>query len=220
VLLRLSVAAGLGAAVGVEREFRDREAGIRTHLLVALGAGLFTIISAYGFHEFLASGATVVRADPTRIAAQIVTGIGFLGAGAILHGPGIVKGMTTAATIWAMAATGMIVGIGYVGSGLGLSLLVRFVLSVALSFENRALGAQPESRVELVFAANGGKTRIQIEKIMEDFHVVGSLNIGEVRPDGTVRATFQCRLPRSHRREFLNELAGLPEMRELAEREQ
>src|SRR4051812_26147040 len=84
-LLRLSVAAGLGAAVGIERELRDREAGTRTHLLVSLGSALFTIISAYGFSEFLMSGENVVRADPTRIAAQIVTGIGFLGAGAILR---------------------------------------------------------------------------------------------------------------------------------------
>src|SRR4051794_28377182 len=84
-LLRLAVAAALGAAVGVERELRDREAGIRTHLLVSLGSALFTIVSAYGFHEFLSSGDAVIRADPTRIAAQIVTGIGFLGAGAIIR---------------------------------------------------------------------------------------------------------------------------------------
>ena len=75
----------LGAAVGFERELRDREAGIRTHLLVSLGSALFTIVSAYGFHEFLVGGGTIVRADPTRIAAQIVTGIGFLGAGAIIR---------------------------------------------------------------------------------------------------------------------------------------
>ncbi|MBW8741873.1 MAG: MgtC/SapB family protein, partial [Acidobacteria bacterium] len=73
-LLRLSLAAALGGAVGFERELRDREAGLRTHMLVALGSALFTIVSAYGFHEFLTSGQSVVRADPTRIAAQIVTG--------------------------------------------------------------------------------------------------------------------------------------------------
>ena len=69
-LLRLALAAALGGAVGIERELREREAGFRTHLLVALGSALFTIVSAYAFHSFLASGATVVRADPTRIAAQ------------------------------------------------------------------------------------------------------------------------------------------------------
>jgi putative Mg2+ transporter-C (MgtC) family protein len=110
--VRLSVAAGLGAAVGIEREFRDREAGIRTHLLVALGSALFTIISAYGFHEFLASGDSVVRADPTRIAAQIVTGIGFLGAGAIIREGLSVRGLTTAGSLWVVAAIGMASGAG------------------------------------------------------------------------------------------------------------
>jgi putative Mg2+ transporter-C (MgtC) family protein len=122
-LLRLGVAAGLGAAVGVEREIRDREAGIRTHLLVSLGSALFTIISAYGFHDFLTSGASVVRADPTRIAAQIVTGIGFLGAGAILREGLSVRGLTTAGSLWVVAAIGMASGAGFywaavVGTGL------------------------------------------------------------------------------------------------------
>jgi putative Mg2+ transporter-C (MgtC) family protein len=112
-LLRLTVAGGLGAAIGFEREIRDREAGIRTHLLVSLGAALFTIVSAYGFHEFLASGDNIVRTDPTRIAAQIVTGIGFLGAGAIIRDGLSIRGLTTAATLWVVAAIGMACGAGY-----------------------------------------------------------------------------------------------------------
>jgi putative Mg2+ transporter-C (MgtC) family protein len=112
-LLRLTVAGGLGAMVGFERELRDREAGIRTHLLVSLGSALFTIISAYGFHEFLANGGSVVRTDPSRIAAQIVTGIGFLGAGAIIREGLSVRGLTTAATLWVVAAIGMACGAGY-----------------------------------------------------------------------------------------------------------
>src|SRR5438094_3554760 len=79
-LLRLALAAVFGGAIGLERELRDREAGLRTHMLVSVGAALFTIISAYGFRDFLVhNGGGVVRADPSRIAAQIVTGIGFLG---------------------------------------------------------------------------------------------------------------------------------------------
>ena len=113
VVLRLFVAAVLGGAIGVERELRDREAGIRTHLLVSLGSALFTIVSAYGFHAFLESGANVVRADPTRIAAQIVTGIGFLGAGAIIREGLSVRGLTTAATLWVVAAIGMACGAGW-----------------------------------------------------------------------------------------------------------
>ncbi len=113
VFLRLALAAVLGATIGFERELREREAGLRTHLLVCLGSALFTIISAYGFHDFLTSGDAVVRADPTRIAAQIVTGIGFLGAGAIIRQGISVRGLTTAATLWVAAAIGMASGAGY-----------------------------------------------------------------------------------------------------------
>jgi putative Mg2+ transporter-C (MgtC) family protein len=112
-LLRLAIACGLGAAIGFEREIRDREAGIHTHLLVSLGSALFTIVSAYGFHEFLTSGDNIVRTDPTRIAAQIVTGIGFLGAGAIIREGLSIRGLTTAATLWVVAAIGMACGAGY-----------------------------------------------------------------------------------------------------------
>jgi putative Mg2+ transporter-C (MgtC) family protein len=127
-LARLAVAAGLGATIGIERELREREAGIRTHLLVSLGSCLFTIVSAYGFHEFLSSGASVVRADPTRIAAQIVTGIGFLGAGAIIREGISVRGLTTAASLWMVAAIGMAAGAGYYWPAVAGTALTVFAL--------------------------------------------------------------------------------------------
>jgi putative Mg2+ transporter-C (MgtC) family protein len=106
--LRLAAACVLGGAIGLEREIRDREAGFRTHLIVSLGAALFTEISAYGFRSFIG-----VSPDPTRIAAQIVSGIGFLGAGAIIHHGSSVRGLTTAATLWVVAAIGMASGAGF-----------------------------------------------------------------------------------------------------------
>ena len=112
-LLRLALAALLGGLIGVERELREREAGLRTHLLVSVGSALFTIVGAYGFHDFIESGEAVVRTDPTRIAAQIVTGIGFLGAGAIIRQGLSVRGLTTAATLWVVAAVGLASGAGY-----------------------------------------------------------------------------------------------------------
>lgn len=111
VLLRLGIAAGLGAAIGFERELRERQAGLRTHLVVCLGSALFTLVSAYGFEDFFT--ATGTRIDPTRIAAQIVSGIGFLGAGAIIRQGLSVRGLTTAATLWLVAAIGMAAGAGY-----------------------------------------------------------------------------------------------------------
>jgi len=113
VLLRLSVAAGLGGAIGMERELRERQAGLRTHLVVCVGSALFTLVSAYGFREFIVNGGPLVRTDPTRIAAQIVSGIGFLGAGAIIRQGLSVRGLTTAATLWLVAAIGMASGAGY-----------------------------------------------------------------------------------------------------------
>jgi putative Mg2+ transporter-C (MgtC) family protein len=127
-LLRLSIACALAAAIGFEREIRDREAGIRTHLLVSLGSALFTIVSAYGFHEFLASGDNIVRTDPTRIAAQIVTGIGFLGAGAIIREGLSIRGLTTAATLWVVAAIGMACGAGYYWPAAAATVLTIFAL--------------------------------------------------------------------------------------------
>ena len=107
LVLRLLLGAGLGAAIGFEREVRGHPAGLRTHTLVSLGSALFTELSIYGFPS--APGQPV---DPTRIAAQIVTGIGFLGGGAILKEGLNVKGLTTAASLWAVAAIGMAAGAG------------------------------------------------------------------------------------------------------------
>jgi putative Mg2+ transporter-C (MgtC) family protein len=104
-LLRIVLAGVLGGLIGLERELREREAGLRTHLLVAVGAALFTIAGAYGFD----SG----NVDPTRVAAQIVTGIGFLGAGAIIRQGFSIRGLTTAATLWVVAAVGLSAGAGY-----------------------------------------------------------------------------------------------------------
>jgi len=106
--IRLIIAAALGGAVGAEREIHNHPAGIRTHMLVALGSGLFTVLSIHGF----GAGSPSAPVDPTRIAAQVVSGIGFLGAGAILKDGVVVRGLTTAASLWATAAVGMAAGAG------------------------------------------------------------------------------------------------------------
>ena len=131
--LRLLLAAGLGAAIGLEREYRKKPAGLRTNILIALGSALFTILSI----QLAQIGGT-----PDRIAAQIVTGMGFLGGGAILRSGTGVKGMTTAATIWVNAAIGMAAGAGQYAlatMATGLTLLVLAVLPpIEAFFERRA----------------------------------------------------------------------------------
>src|SRR4051794_38769247 len=121
IILRLGVAAVLGGAIGAERELRERAAGLRTHAVVCVGSALFTLVSAYGFAEF-----RVV--DPTRIAAQIVSGIGFLGAGAIIRQGLSVRGLTTAATLWVVAAVGLACGARYYSTGVITTVVVLFAL--------------------------------------------------------------------------------------------
>ena len=118
---RLAIALALGAVIGFEREMDRQPAGFRTHSLVALGSALFTIISAYGFAG---------TADPTRIAAQIVSGIGFLGAGTILHHRGSIRGLTTAASLWSAAAIGMAAGAGMLALAVIGTVLVVVVLAL------------------------------------------------------------------------------------------
>jgi len=111
-ILRIFVAAMLGGAIGLEREYRAKEAGLRTHFLVALGSALFMIVSAYGFAEVKL--AEEQRWDIARIAAQVVTGIGFIGAGTIIFNKSenVIRGLTTAAGVWVTAAIGLACGGG------------------------------------------------------------------------------------------------------------
>ena len=116
LFIRLLIAAVLGAAIGIEREARDQPAGIRTHMLVSVGSATFTVLSIYAFAG--------PGGDQGRVAAQIVSGIGFLGAGAILKYGVNVRGLTTAASLWAVAAVGMAAGAGAWGVALGATVIV------------------------------------------------------------------------------------------------
>jgi putative Mg2+ transporter-C (MgtC) family protein len=165
-LWRVVVAAGLGGAVGLERELREREAGFRTHLLVSVGSCLFTLVSAYGFNEFLVGGGNVVRTDPTRIAAQIVTGVGFLGAGAIIRQGFSVRGLTTAATLWVVAAIGMASGAGYFSAAVITTALVLFSLWPLRIFAFRVMTRfRPETDRLIVQLPSGESPAPLLEKL-------------------------------------------------------
>jgi putative Mg2+ transporter-C (MgtC) family protein len=131
LMLRLLLAGGLGSVLGLERELRRSPAGLRTHILIALGAALFTLVSI-----------EIAGGTPDRIAAQVVTGVGFLGGGAILRSGKSVHGLTTAATIWVNAAIGMAAGAGQFAVATAATVVTLFVLAVLppieAYFERRA----------------------------------------------------------------------------------
>lgn len=126
-VLRLFVAAMLGGVIGLEREYRAKEAGFRTHFLVALGSGLFMILSQFGFNDVLAHYEQV-SLDPSRIASQVVTGIGFIGAGTIIFQKHVVRGLTTAAGLWVTSAIGMTAGAGMYVLSIATTVLVLLCL--------------------------------------------------------------------------------------------
>ena len=140
MLLRLASGVGLGTVIGFERQYRARMAGLRTNALVATGATLFVLLSAYGFNGLSGSGS----ADPTRVAAQIVSGIGFLGAGVIMRDGLNVRGLNTAATLWCSAAVGALSGAGlYEVAAAGTIVVVA--VNLALRPLGRVIDRRPEA---------------------------------------------------------------------------
>lgn len=124
-IFRVFVAALLGGMIGFEREYRAKEAGLRTHFLVAMGSALFMIVSQYGFDAVLGTSITL---DPSRVAAQVVSGIGFIGAGTIIFQKHVIKGLTTAAGLWVTSAIGLACGSGLYLLSVASTLLVLLCL--------------------------------------------------------------------------------------------
>ncbi|HET8652042.1 MAG TPA: MgtC/SapB family protein [Gaiellaceae bacterium] len=194
VVVRIVLAAALGGAIGLERELREREAGLRTHMLVAVGAALFTMVSAYAWTDWSFSNREGLVFDPTRIAAQIVTGIGFLGAGAIIRQGLSVKGLTTAATLWVVAAIGMAAGVGYYEAALVTTALVLIslwplrIIAYRLSARTRPeegrlavdlpAGASAVSVLEAVERAGADVSSLEFEEEGDRRHVDLRVRLG------------------------------------------
>ena len=157
LLSALLIAVLLGGGVGLQRELRGKSAGLRTNILICVGATLFTQMS---------QSMALLVGDPTRIAAQIVTGVGFLGAGTILHSKGYVTGLTSAATIWLVAAIGMAVGAGAIYEASGAALLVILVLAVLGRVEAYLRTQQEVTHLALEVEADPEKI-IALEQIVE-----------------------------------------------------
>jgi putative Mg2+ transporter-C (MgtC) family protein len=204
VLFRLAVAAGLGAVIGLERELDEKAAGLRTHMLVSVGSALFTMVGAYGFEDFANEGG--VSTDPSRIAAQVVTGIGFLGAGVIFRQGFTIRGLTTAASLWVVAAVGMAAGAGFwkgavIGTVAGIISLRPFEW-----LKERAIPQRAAARlsIQLEQGASAGP-------VLEALERAGDLLA--LSRDGR-RLDIEVRMDREQRRRALEEIAQLDDVLE------
>jgi putative Mg2+ transporter-C (MgtC) family protein len=158
LVARLCLAALLGGAIGFERERLSWAAGLRTHMLVCVGSCLIMIVSAYGFNDVL--DRDHVSLDPSRVAAQVVSGIGFLGAGSILLRGDVVRGLTTAASLWSVAAVGLAVGGGlYVAAAAATGILL-FILAAMKPLEQRYFSSR--QRREIVLSAERGRLTLHV----------------------------------------------------------
>jgi putative Mg2+ transporter-C (MgtC) family protein len=162
LVLRLVVAAVLGGLVGLERERLEWAAGMRTHALVSLGSALFMVVSIFGFSDILNEQHVIL--DPSRVAAQVASGIGFIGAGTIIFRREIIKGLTTAASIWAVAAVGLAVGGGMFLAAISATLLALALLVLARPVKQRLFPKRKEARrVRLVLRRDTSLAELRSE---------------------------------------------------------
>jgi putative Mg2+ transporter-C (MgtC) family protein len=190
-----------GILLGDERQRREKPAGLRTLVLVCLGSAVFTMAS------FAFVGP---NGDAGRVAAQIVTGIGFLGAGVILHGRRFVTGVTTAAIIWVAAGIGMTIGAGYPVAGVALSLLVNRFLGLATLFETQWHPDLHRACIVVAYAPNQGLTRARLERLLVDYEPVGVVAVWAEESSGEGQVTLRMRLTRGRLFDLLAEIADVP----------
>ncbi|MDE2120598.1 MAG: MgtC/SapB family protein [Betaproteobacteria bacterium] len=148
LIQRLLLGAFLGSIIGFEREWQNRVAGLRTHMLVCVGATLVMLVSQFGFDDALRHGNVVL--DPSRVAAQVVSGIGFLGAGAILLRGDMVRGLNTAASLWSVAGIGLAVGGGLYVAAVGATVIILIILAGIKPLETRWLFTREQPVIELL----------------------------------------------------------------------
>ena len=198
LILRLFAAALMGGAIGLEREYRAKEAGLRTHFLVALGSALFMVVSQFGFEQILDMHPLLnVRLDPSRIASQVVSGIGFIGAGIIIFQKHVVKGLTTAAGMWVTAAIGMTCGAGMYGLAIASTVMVLICLE-ALNILLQKFGTRA---ISITFSSpDVDFIRQVLDRFRKEGMTFDSYNMREVQK-GTetfYSASIEVKVKRSH----------------------
>ena len=206
--LRVIVAALCGAAIGFERTRRFKEAGIRTHIIVCVAAAMAMIVSKYGFADLSADGAMFGTrgADPARIAAQVVSGISFLGAGVIFRHGGTVTGLTTAAGVWATAGIGLAVGAGMYWLGIFVSVLVALLQIMTHWF---AIGADAYASNHLRATVRAdGRFREVLQTKLREWKAQTVDSKVQRNADGSITYEFTLMMPRGIPNEELMELAS------------
>ncbi|HEY9714130.1 MAG TPA: MgtC/SapB family protein [Chroococcales cyanobacterium] len=177
--LRLLLAAGLGGLIGAERERRlSRGAGLRTHALVCVASALVMVVSTYGFMSVLNAGKIVL--DPSRVAAQVVSGVGFLGAGIIIFRRNAVRGLTTAASIWAVAAIGLACGCGLYISAISGTAIMWFILTVVKKLSQKYFPQRELNRLT-VEVSNNSQTKLISEKMKVTGLKISNMSVKKVK---------------------------------------
>ncbi len=201
IAFKLLLAAVLGGIIGLEREFRDKPAGLRTNILICVGSTLFMSIST--------RVAQILGGDPTRIAAQIISGIGFLGAGAVLHSHGFVRGLTTAATIWVVAGVGMALGSSMYGVAVfatAMSVVTLYFLSM---IEDKIQGKRSFNYSLIV--TNLNQALPSISKVLRDCSVTGA-SFNFQKQATNYRVGFNLFVPRDTNLKIMEKLSEVPEI--------
>ena len=213
IILRLLTAALLGAAVGLERERNEWVAGLRTHTIVSVGSALTMIVSIHGFGDVMYVEG--VDLDPSRVAAQVVRGIGFLGAGTILFlKQEVVKGLTTAAAIWSVAAIGLAVGGGMYAASIAATLLILFVLA-GIKWAERKFLVRGVAKALVITIKAGSETGISLfERIMNAHDIkIMKLTVRKSTDDSReLIIVFSKFSRRSTVLKAIDEIEGLPEV--------
>lgn len=205
VLILCSILCGM--IVGLEREMKNKPAGLKTVALICVGSTVFTLAS-------LLVVDTTGRGDPGRIAAQIIPGIGFLGAGAILRERGMIIGLTTGATVWTVAAIGMIIGQGYAAGGMVLTGVVLLMLTGVRFLEHQLRHPCQRTTARIVFHPENGKTFLRLLRLLDEASIPDGSWQTFMRGELEVMDIQYCHYHREHRA-FLLELSELPAIVEI-----
>ncbi len=213
VLVRLALAGLFGGLIGLERERKNWVAGLRTHMLVCVGSCLIMIVSAFGFADIL--GAPNVQLDPSRIAAQVVSGIGFIGAGAILfvkQGTGTIRGLTTAAGLWTVAAIGLATGGGLYFAASATTAMALIILWALQPLEQAYLRKYKQITLEIITRA--GHTSLLIDLLHRSDLEVLSFNLEKSGDEHILQLKFDNKY-QGRMNLLMNELKADPLVKEV-----